>query len=241
MAALPPAITSHRAASYSDNAGEILDSYIRLTFAADGGARPKSGGTPFRQPCPAYPSTIGRKAPQERFSEESFRNLTPSRNVFLYRSTASSPQQPAQKYSQHTASLDVLAEPNYYSKLMRTSSTRVFASHCKAELANDFDGHSSALEERSETIGELSVPPLADSSSSLYTTGFPIPCGRNVLESYVEDRPKVEEHNQDRSKSRLKLTAETGTIRNNEELHAQVSLGLGSGYHFFVGNRLRRP
>ena len=25
------------------------------TFAADGGARPNSGGTPFRQPCPAYP------------------------------------------------------------------------------------------------------------------------------------------------------------------------------------------
>jgi hypothetical protein len=30
---------------------------------------------------------------------------------------------------QHTASLDVLAEPNYYSKLLQTSSTRVFASH----------------------------------------------------------------------------------------------------------------
>jgi hypothetical protein len=40
------------------------------TFAADGGARPNPGGTPFRQPCPAYPSTIGQKAPQVRFSEE---------------------------------------------------------------------------------------------------------------------------------------------------------------------------
>ena len=44
------------------------------TIAADGGARPNSGGTPFRQPCPAYPSTIGRKAAQERFSEEKFPN-----------------------------------------------------------------------------------------------------------------------------------------------------------------------
>jgi hypothetical protein len=43
------------------------------TRAADGGARPNSGGTPFRQPCPAYPSAFARKAPQVRFSEESFR------------------------------------------------------------------------------------------------------------------------------------------------------------------------
>jgi len=54
------------------------------TIAADGGARPKSGGTPFRQPCPAYPSTIGRKAPQERFSEESFRTCNHNRKrIFL--------------------------------------------------------------------------------------------------------------------------------------------------------------
>jgi hypothetical protein len=35
----------------------------------------------------------------------------------------------AHQNSQHTASLDVLAEPNYYSNLLQTSSTRVFASH----------------------------------------------------------------------------------------------------------------
>jgi hypothetical protein len=40
------------------------------TYAADGGARPNSGGAPFRQPCPAYPATKGWQAPQERFSEE---------------------------------------------------------------------------------------------------------------------------------------------------------------------------
>jgi hypothetical protein len=92
-----PTITSHRARSLSRNRDrEILDS-LRTSFcAADGGARPNSGGTPFRQPCPAYPSTKGRKAPQERFSEESFRtsyfkSATSSGNVFLfvYSSTAS--------------------------------------------------------------------------------------------------------------------------------------------------------
>src|ERR1700757_5232050 len=31
------------------------------TFAADGGARPNSGGTPFRQPCPAYPFAMGER------------------------------------------------------------------------------------------------------------------------------------------------------------------------------------
>ena len=46
------------------------------TYAADGGARPNSGGAPFRQPCPAYPSTTERKAPQARFSEESLRTRT---------------------------------------------------------------------------------------------------------------------------------------------------------------------
>src|SRR3984885_16033036 len=52
-------------------------------YAADGDARPNCGDAPFRQPCPAYPSTntsdelsisdalmTGRKAPQARFSEE---------------------------------------------------------------------------------------------------------------------------------------------------------------------------
>jgi len=45
------------------------------TYAADGGTRPNSGGAPFRQPSPAYPSTKGRKAPQEHFSEEKFPDL----------------------------------------------------------------------------------------------------------------------------------------------------------------------
>jgi hypothetical protein len=39
-----------------------------------------------------------------------------------------------QQNSQHTTSLDVLAEPNYYSKSLQTSSTRVFASHSTNDL-----------------------------------------------------------------------------------------------------------
>src|SRR5579862_2001792 len=124
MTGLMPTITSRRATSLVPERFWIPGQ----TFAADGGARPNCGGTPFRQPCPAYPSTIGRKAPQERFSEESFRTRTSSGNVFLNSSAVSPLHAPPQKNSQHTASLDVLAEPNYYSKCARTSSTRVFAS-----------------------------------------------------------------------------------------------------------------
>jgi hypothetical protein len=54
------------------------------------------------------------------------------RNAFLF-STAQlyfnfAAHATAQKNSDHTASLDELAEPIYYSNLLQTSSTRVFAS-----------------------------------------------------------------------------------------------------------------
>src|ERR1700719_4331456 len=78
------------------------DSGFPKTFAADGGARPNSGGTPFRQPCPAYPSTIGRKAPQERFSEESLRTCTSSGNAFLYSFTVSFLPTRQQKLTAHS-------------------------------------------------------------------------------------------------------------------------------------------
>ena len=120
MAGGLPTITSHR---------KMPERFwIPKTFAADGGARPNSGGTPFRQPCPAYPSTKGRKAPQERFSEENFPNLHFIRKRVSLKLSRQSLHQ-HRKNSQHTTSLDVLAEPNYYSKRVRTSSTRVFASH----------------------------------------------------------------------------------------------------------------
>jgi len=63
-------------------------------------------------------------------------------------------------HSQRTASLDVLAEPNYYSKCRETSSTHVFASHL-----SDVFGSAGKL---------LQSAALADSVVSLYTTGFPL-------------------------------------------------------------------
>src|SRR5580693_3311225 len=98
-----PTITSHRAGSLSPTrAREILDS-LRTSFcAADGGARPNPGGTPFRQPCPAYPSTKGRKAPQERFSEESFRSYK---------------LHPETYFSSSIAPLQVLCAHSYTAKL----------------------------------------------------------------------------------------------------------------------------
>ena len=98
------------------------------------------------------------------------------------------------KNSQHTTSLDVLAEPNYYSKWVRTSSTRVFASHYdgkwKARRNHDcvtgcvrragaFREGSFAKNARISTAGSRfararKTPQLADSASSLYTTSFPI-------------------------------------------------------------------
>jgi hypothetical protein len=110
----------------ASSAAEILDSL--KTYAADGGARPISGGTPFRQPCPAYPSTLGRKAPQERFSEESFRTSYNRKRISLKLHCKFAAHTAAEN-QQHTASLDELAEPNYYSKYLQTSSTDDFASH----------------------------------------------------------------------------------------------------------------
>jgi hypothetical protein len=78
---------------------------------------------------------IGRKAAQERFSEENFRNLatTYSTSPETHFSTAL-PQAFAElcENSWHTASLDELAEPNNYSNCNETSSTHLFASQCQA-------------------------------------------------------------------------------------------------------------
>lgn len=104
------------------------------TYAADGGTRPNSGGAPFRQPSPAYPSAIGRKAPQEYFSEESFRNYGSVRK----RVSRKLIRELRTQKRQRTASLGDLAEPIYYSKRVRTSSTRVFASQNRAPEPEQF-------------------------------------------------------------------------------------------------------
>ena len=100
------------------------------TYASDGGARPNSGGTPFRQPCPAYPSTIGQKAPQVRFSEESFRQrLSIRKRISQKLSCKINCAHRRTENSQRTASLNELAEPINYNKRSQTSSTHDFASH----------------------------------------------------------------------------------------------------------------
>ena len=120
MTGLMLTITSHRAPTR-----EILDSL--KTCAADGGARPNCGGTPFRQPCPAYPSTMGGRHRRN----VSARKASDQRRIgnAFFKSFAGGSLPTRQQNPQHTTSLDVLAEPNYYSKCVRTSSTQVFASH----------------------------------------------------------------------------------------------------------------
>ena len=69
-----------------------------------------------------------------------------------------------------------------------------------------FDGVSSTLIHQlihstmrndQEAVGKLSAAPLADSFSSLYTTGFPIQCGLDVLAFVQKIAP--------RSKSKIKI------------------------------------
>jgi hypothetical protein len=62
-------------------------------------------------------------------------------NAFLYSSTAVSTHTAAEN-QQHTASLDELAEPDYYNKCAETSSTRLFASHLRtARVEAPYEAH----------------------------------------------------------------------------------------------------
>jgi len=84
---------------------------------------------------------IGRKAAQERFSEENFRSSSMTclsyitGNAFLNRSTVRPRITPNNRCEnvRHTTSFDELAEPNYYSNSLETSSTHLFASDRKKQ------------------------------------------------------------------------------------------------------------
>jgi len=56
MVSSKPTITSHRATSLLQKPTPERFWIPNQTNAGDGGARLNYGGTPFRQPCPAYPS-----------------------------------------------------------------------------------------------------------------------------------------------------------------------------------------
>ena len=156
MASLLPTITSRRATSLvKASAREILDSL--KTFAADGGARPNPGGTPFRQPCPAYPSTKGRKAPQERFSEEKFPNSLLRKRISQTLLQARRP---------HGSKTHSTQQAWMYSRNQTT-----IASARKHRQLVFLHPTLRTIENPADTCRNRAV--LADSASSLYTTGFP--------------------------------------------------------------------
>ena len=148
------------------------------------------GSAPYRQLCPAYPSAdrvapdsgapaalvIGRKAAQERFSEENFPEPYSTSlfyitgNAFLNSSTAS--LRATMRNLRHTTSLDELAEPNNYSNCDETSSTHLFASHCRRR--NDqLESSPISAANCASRVPERSRGLLAESVSSLYTNSFP--------------------------------------------------------------------
>src|ERR1700684_4505015 len=115
MADLPPTITSRRAGSLPQNrAREILDS-LRLSLPTVAPGQTPGALRFVSLALHILPQKGGRhrRNVSARNVSESF---TPFGNAFLYSSTAS-PAHNRARTLQHTASLDVLAEPNYYSKL----------------------------------------------------------------------------------------------------------------------------
>ena len=109
------------------------------------------------------PQHKGRKAPQERFSEECFRNLPYSETHFSKALLCNFAAHNNAENTQHTASLDELAEPNYYSKYLQTSSTNDFASHFN-EKACAIEINSSLLD---DALATLVSRALADYALSL--------------------------------------------------------------------------
>jgi hypothetical protein len=98
-------------------------------FAADGGARPNAGALRF---VSLALHILPHKGERRRRNVSARKVSEPDKvgNAFLYSSTAVSTHTAAEN-QQHTASLDELAEPDYYNKCAETSSTRLFASHLR--------------------------------------------------------------------------------------------------------------
>jgi hypothetical protein len=129
---------------------------------------------------------IGQKAPQVRFSEECFRIALLLENVFLKSPTADLLHTSAEN-PQQTASLDELAEPNYYSKCFQTSSTYVFASQdfgvgiakqlwrdqVEFWTTRDPSPQKTAAQDFARGLYARETAQLADFGSILYTTSFP--------------------------------------------------------------------
>src|ERR1035437_3206182 len=161
MAGSRPTITSHRAASLSQATPERF--WIPLDFRCRRWRPANFRGHSVSSALPCISFHNRAEGTAGTFQRGKFPNLHLIRKRVLESSTAS-PLPTRQQNLQHTASLDELAEPNYYSKYLQTSSTRVFASHCRIDGRTAGRGLARCLDRA----------PLADSASSLYTTSFPI-------------------------------------------------------------------
>jgi len=124
MTGLMPTITSHRA---------LMPERFWIpvqTFAADGGTRPKLRGRSVSSALSCISFHIRAEGTAGTFQRGKSPDQLQSGNV-SFKSSAASSRTHSHAISQHTASLDILAEPNYYNKSAQTSSTRYFASQCR--------------------------------------------------------------------------------------------------------------
>jgi len=98
MTGAGPAITSRRATALPQaNAAEILDSQSDFSSLSTVAPGQNSGGAPFRQPCPAYPSASGERR-RRYVSARKLPDLTTcSGNVFLESPTANQRAKPHAK------------------------------------------------------------------------------------------------------------------------------------------------
>lgn len=124
MAGSKPTITSHRARQA--DAGEILDSRsdLMLPTVAPGQI---PGALRFVSLALHILSHKGERRRRNVSARKVSGHAAIRKRISLKLSRRSS--HTTAKNQQHTASLDELAEPIYYSKSLQTSSTRVFASH----------------------------------------------------------------------------------------------------------------
>jgi hypothetical protein len=99
-------------------------------FAADGGARPNAGALRF---VSLALHILPHKGERRRRNVSARKVSEPDAESETHFSTAQLPvsTHTAAENQQHTASLDELAEPDYYNKCAETSSTRLFASHLR--------------------------------------------------------------------------------------------------------------
>jgi|HubBroStandDraft_6_1064221.scaffolds.fasta_scaffold11575_3 hypothetical protein len=128
MIGAKPTITSHRATPLVQaNAGEILDSFSDFRCRRWHPANFRGRSVSSALPCMSFHERVEGAA--GTFQRGKVSVLITAVRKRLSKASLQLRYTQSRKTSQRTASLDVLAEPNYYSKCIETSSTHVFASH----------------------------------------------------------------------------------------------------------------